>query len=337
MPIKDYTRRPRTGTTVHLTTRFEDADNPGEYLYVPTFPTVFKDAHLAYVKAYDVFFSDYLEPERFDEDTEEWEGEPLLQWEHIGLYCDLYYAAERGERFSIGDLAERRRRDKESVRAMLDRLEDAMLIISVKDCEAQGHPTHIIVCSPFSSEELRSGKRAMLAERIRSKETLTAREESKTEKALAARRGRTKWPRVSWSVSTIRKAIMVQNLARDLHAITERVFRAISQLTKDGEPPTEGALFDEVKRLCKLAGLPFSRELYCTALTFQVNGLAVPEPPAIIREPKSRQKRTPERPPAAGCPLCDGVWRRVKSREFPQGAMKRCSHDAEAEATFPAA
>lgn len=330
MPVKDYSRRPRTGTTVSLTTRFED-EGSGEYVYVPTFATVFKDNDLAYVKAYDVFFSDYLEPERWDEVAEKWVGEPLLQYEHVGLYGDLFYASERGERFNHNDLAQRRRVDKTALRAMLDRLEDAMLIISVKDCAAQGHPTHLIVCSPFSPKDLRAGKRAMLAARINDKTTLKAREE------VRAGRGRSRWPLVRWSVPMIRKAIMVPNLARDLHAITERIIRLKGQLATEGKQLEEGEFFTEVKRLCKLAGLTFSRELFCTALTFQVAGLDVPAPPTILRTPQRRQSKAPERPSGEGCALCDGAWRRVITKEYPQGAMKRCTHDPETEAQFPSA
>jgi len=37
-----------------------------------------------------------------------------------------------------------------------------------------------------------------------------------------------------------------------------------------------------------------------------------------------------------GCSLCDEQgWRRVKSEQYPKGAMKRCSHQAEAEARYP--
>jgi len=41
---------------------------------------------------------------------------------------------------------------------------------------------------------------------------------------------------------------------------------------------------------------------------------------------------------ADGCRLCDANgWRRVRSAEHPNGAMKRCSHDPEAEAKYPSA
>jgi len=35
------------------------------------------------------------------------------------------------------------------------------------------------------------------------------------------------------------------------------------------------------------------------------------------------------------CPLCDeNGWRRVKSEQYPRGAMKRCSHDRATESRY---
>ena len=83
---RDYTRRDGSDVApLKLTQRVEQLH--GEAIYQPTFPAIWRDEHLTYVKGYDVFFTDYLlAKDGFP---------PLINYEHYGLYCDLYFAAER--------------------------------------------------------------------------------------------------------------------------------------------------------------------------------------------------------------------------------------------------
>jgi hypothetical protein len=54
------------------------------------------------------------------------------------------------------------------------------------------------------------------------------------------------------------------------------------------------------------------------------------------QEKKRQAVQAEERNSAvARCSVCDeNGWRRIKSKQYPSGAMKRCSHDAEAEARY---
>lgn len=266
MAKKDYSiKRPNTDTTVHLTSRFEVEGDGEKFNYTPTFGTVFRDEDLSYVKAYDVFFSDYLEHESFIEQIDTkgkrkviWIGEPLLYYEHVGLYLDLYYAAERGERFDHDDLAARRKINPRTLRAMLDRLEDARLIIRVRDCSGKGHKVHVILCTPFSRDELKA-QRGLLAARIQQEATRKEREAEG-----GKRRGRRSWPIVKWDVATIRKAIVVPNLANDLHMITKKIV----QLIGEGHSTDVPEFYSEVGKLCQSEGVKISRKLFQTAQMF---------------------------------------------------------------------
>jgi hypothetical protein len=61
-------------------------------------------------------------------------------------------------------------------------------------------------------------------------------------------------------------------------------------------------------------------------------------PAAYLEEQEKRRQavKAEERgSTVARCPLCDeNGWRRIKSEQHPLGAMKRCSHDAGAEARY---
>jgi hypothetical protein len=256
MPAKkNYDRRPNTHDSIGIETRFDDPDAPTGYRYEVSFPAVFRDEHLAFIKAYDVLFSDYLEP--VDEFA------PLLRYEHVGLYCDLYFAAERRERFNHDELARRRGVHPMTLRLMLDRLEDTRLCIRVKDKSGRGHPTHIVVCTPYSPKQLRGGGlRAVLDLRVKGKDTAKERE------TVGGRR----FPAVAWDVKTLRRATKQENLARDLHAVQVKIEqlrrRRFERKEMLDDPIAEQTAFvAELKRLCKIDGLPTNQKIIDTALT----------------------------------------------------------------------
>ena len=61
-------------------------------------------------------------------------------------------------------------------------------------------------------------------------------------------------------------------------------------------------------------------------------------PVAYLEEQERRRqtvKTREQRSAVEGCDLCDSNgWRRIRTPEYPSGAMKRCSHDPEAEAKY---
>ncbi|MCA1566119.1 MAG: hypothetical protein LC803_10875 [Acidobacteria bacterium] len=61
-------------------------------------------------------------------------------------------------------------------------------------------------------------------------------------------------------------------------------------------------------------------------------------PALYLEEQEKKQqasKAKEQRSEIERCPLCDNQgWRRVKSEQYPKGAMKRCSHDPQAEANY---
>lgn len=62
--------------------------------------------------------------------------------------------------------------------------------------------------------------------------------------------------------------------------------------------------------------------------------------PALYLEEREKKQQAlkgkEQRSEIEGCSLCDPQgWRRVKSKQYPKGAMKRCSHQAEVEARYP--
>jgi hypothetical protein len=61
--------------------------------------------------------------------------------------------------------------------------------------------------------------------------------------------------------------------------------------------------------------------------------------PALYVEEQEKKQQAlrvgEQRSKIEGCSLCDQQgWRRVKSEQYPNGAMKRCSHDPQAEAKY---
>jgi hypothetical protein len=62
---------------------------------------------------------------------------------------------------------------------------------------------------------------------------------------------------------------------------------------------------------------------------------------AYLEELEKKQqaiKAKEQRSAVEGCPLCDERgWRRIRTAEYLNGAMKRCSHDPDQEAKYPAA
>lgn len=61
-------------------------------------------------------------------------------------------------------------------------------------------------------------------------------------------------------------------------------------------------------------------------------------PALYLEEQEKRQQASKAKEQRSGierCPLCDEQgWRRVKSEQYPRGAMKRCSHDPQEEAKY---
>ncbi len=61
-------------------------------------------------------------------------------------------------------------------------------------------------------------------------------------------------------------------------------------------------------------------------------------PAFYLEEQEKKRQATKTREQKSGielCPLCDANgWRRVKSEQYPNGAMKRCSHDPQTEAKY---
>ena len=55
------------------------------------------------------------------------------------------------------------------------------------------------------------------------------------------------------------------------------------------------------------------------------------------QEKKRQASKAKERESAVeSCRLCDqNGWRRVRTPEYPSGAMKRCSHDPKQEGKYP--
>jgi hypothetical protein len=61
-------------------------------------------------------------------------------------------------------------------------------------------------------------------------------------------------------------------------------------------------------------------------------------PALYLEEQEKKQQASKAKEQRSGierCHLCDEQgWRRVKSEQYPNGAMKRCTHDPEAEAKY---
>lgn len=253
---KDYTRRPNTSNdTYGRNRRIVDLNEQSGYRYEASFPSIFKDENLAFIKAFDVFHSDYMETRVVIDGK----NQPMMRPEDEGLWLDLSYAAERKEQFKHDNLAYRRGMSPHTLAAMLDRLEDMKLIIRVKGCSGRGHPTHLLVCAPYEPgwhEPSGAGDAPLyipgeidehmpvLIERVQTKHTEMRR------KLYANGRGRVaNFPEVKWDAKTLRRATLDTKVAQRLHAVGVIIANTLFKWQQDDHTVDRGKLMAEVREL----------------------------------------------------------------------------------------
>jgi hypothetical protein len=245
---RDYSARPGLAKGLRLKQRVKTSHD-SDAIYIPVFPLVFKDENLTYGKNYDVLMTHYIEAR--------YGAEPILRWEHLGLFNDILYHAEHGEAFYTRALAKRRRTSRKRLKAMLDRLEDARLIKRVRCMDVQGQPIHVIICAPYEGWQMEEFGPELL-KRVLKEST----------RKLRDKVGTHVYPSLRWDLKTMLSALAGEFTAKELQDMSIAIKYCEHVAAVNEEDWTREEFVERVKQHCDEERFEFSDKLFFTALCY---------------------------------------------------------------------
>ncbi len=258
MRTKEYKKRPDEKDGFKLRTRIQSAPHE-KATYLPFFNVIFNDSNLTYIKDYEVLTTRYLEAGLYGK-------EPLLYYEHKGVYQEMLFRAERGEAFSEMELAKRRGINHETLRKMIDRLEDCELVKRARLATSKNYPILIIVCTPFQDGTYDKDEKYHAGEIDEQGERLAERIKNKVTANLRAEHGKN-FPLLKFDKRTMQKAIDGKQERHHLETMKRIVKFLIYAQDSTEETWTHKEFMRQLADECEKQKLKFSPRLFMCAVS----------------------------------------------------------------------
>lgn len=253
----DY--QPRPGEKSGIPTKVKVTLNPQYYDYLPTFNVIYDDDALFYTPDYDVTNTHYIEAGLYDPDAKRDEkdklikGEPLLYYEHKGLFQDIKYKAGRGEAFNEFSLSARRGINPKTMRGMLDRLEDCELVKRFRLPFSRHFQILVMVCTPFTPEQLEEHGARLLAQ-IRERKTANLRK-------LHGKQ----FPLLRFDKKTIEQCFPGKPGEKQLKEMQRSIEYVHDLFSRSRDEWTHEEFLEYVQKECEEKDVKFSNRLYMCA------------------------------------------------------------------------